>query len=1048
MTKPSRFLFALLFSLIALALSPPVFAQAMRSIAVQVTHVIPGGNGIIDNNDQYVRISIDGQQSGERDLTHCSEGTLNFEACQTFEQGGVAFEVVENEVREVRDVLACKKPVRVVIEQFERGNSITDPNDDHVLTAILDFDPDNPPSPGPPFLCIVGGGGGVCFNVTVNNPLGGPPDSDGDGLLDVWELQGFDVDCDGTMTRGVDVFLHEMGVSPNHKDLLLEMSWFDGDQPTSLDVEKVQRAFALAPIDAGGIPNPDGLPGINLIVDAGNTIDPVREDVIGTNLGINARGGNNLGNPAGAPGQMFAAPGSIEELLALVGTLQESPRKGLFRYMLFGPTWDAGVGGLTATGPGGQSDVIYLGLQNAAAIMHEFGHSLGLQHGGNEPNNCKPNHFSVMNYSYGTIDGIPWTDPVTSGGLTHFFVDFAPSLIPVEALSQNVRIPLVPEPPPSTTHLPALIEFNLDEEYDLLQTTQQLLPRHQIIFTDGTGSVTRAPVNDPVNWNGSKDPDPRFDDDGDPVNNLDLGVLDDVDLDIHPNIQSCADNNLGLTVLNPVDEWSIIQLQPATVTGGLLELTTVNTEPLPTPEEIEQNRALLERADLVLDVVAEPLPARVGSTLFVDALITNQGPNPAVLSELRVTVPAGVEVVGLSTDCFEVAPSLVECDLGTLLRGEPRAIEVELEIGPNQTGMRREILLQALHLAGADTAPENNTAVIPLHVVPGFASFEDPARPWVRSWTQPPEAFPPSSSASDGEASIAVSCGYSHVESPKFDTTEWEVTGDVLAVDVLVPAAQSNPSWVGDVSLAFDLPALNLHNVFIGQQGLSALPRGVYSRVAFSLPAFVVEALKGDYPDAKFRFGVNVASCLAPFLLDNLRFEGNVEPRTTFHDDPGGGGAVVSVGALTFDVFGDWSSNVTLATDPATKSQGTASLAFDAAPWVELQSRLLTAAELQAVSSSFSIDVRVPALPANPDWVGQLLVFADCPSAELYSQFAGQAPLYPSFDEEFDAVQMSLPPHIEAALASAPSDCTVRLGFALNEHLGVFRVDNAGFVTP
>lgn len=35
----------------------------------------------------------------------------------------------------------------------------------------------------------------------------------------------------------------------------------------------------------------------------------------------------------------------------------------------------------------------------AGTLMHEFGHSLGLRHGGDEDNNCKPNYVSVMNYS-------------------------------------------------------------------------------------------------------------------------------------------------------------------------------------------------------------------------------------------------------------------------------------------------------------------------------------------------------------------------------------------------------------------------------------------------------------------------------------------------------------------------------------------------------------------------------------------------------------------------------------------------------------------------
>ena len=38
--------------------------------------------------------------------------------------------------------------------------------------------------------------------------------------------------------------------------------------------------------------------------------------------------------------------------------------------------------------------------QQAAVIMHELGHNLGLRHGGNEDTNYKPNYWSTMNYLY------------------------------------------------------------------------------------------------------------------------------------------------------------------------------------------------------------------------------------------------------------------------------------------------------------------------------------------------------------------------------------------------------------------------------------------------------------------------------------------------------------------------------------------------------------------------------------------------------------------------------------------------------------------------
>ena len=53
------------------------------------------------------------------------------------------------------------------------------------------------------------------------------------------------------------------------------------------------------------------------------------------------------------------------------------------------------------------SSMINLGVNfQAATIMHEFGHNLGLRHGGNEDQNYKPNYYSIMNYMY-QLSGLP-----------------------------------------------------------------------------------------------------------------------------------------------------------------------------------------------------------------------------------------------------------------------------------------------------------------------------------------------------------------------------------------------------------------------------------------------------------------------------------------------------------------------------------------------------------------------------------------------------------------------------------------------------------------
>ena len=100
-------------------------------------------------------------------------------------------------------------------------------------------------------------------------------DQDGDGLFDQWGIHGVDTDLDGT----IDIDLLRFCPSPVHKDLFLELDWVAGQEPTKAAIAALKEAFAAAPISAGGTLNPDGQPGIRLLVDTGGLTDPNgRED--------------------------------------------------------------------------------------------------------------------------------------------------------------------------------------------------------------------------------------------------------------------------------------------------------------------------------------------------------------------------------------------------------------------------------------------------------------------------------------------------------------------------------------------------------------------------------------------------------------------------------------------------------------------------------------------------------------------------------------------------------------------------------------------------
>ncbi len=196
-------------------------------------------------------------------------------------------------------------------------------------------------------------------------------DTDGDGL------------GDGAEARVIPPLgLPGFGVSPRHKDLLLELDWV-GAAPASrvspLATEVLRQNFARAPV-----PNPDGSPGVHLVIDDGG-------------LG----GGSGLGVDP-----VWGCDWSLQNPPAEVVAGLAPERRGVFYHSLSVGSFDCPQFGLALIdGP----FLVFAGDQSAFGIaeplveagiwQHEFGHNLGLLHGGDVNTNCKPNYPSVMNYN-------------------------------------------------------------------------------------------------------------------------------------------------------------------------------------------------------------------------------------------------------------------------------------------------------------------------------------------------------------------------------------------------------------------------------------------------------------------------------------------------------------------------------------------------------------------------------------------------------------------------------------------------------------------------
>lgn len=212
-------------------------------------------------------------------------------------------------------------------------------------------------------------------------------DSDEDGLPDSWEKNGIFIDDDNI----VDLDLPGLGARWDHKDIFIEIDYMDSSgshnhKPWNGAIEDVKRAFANAPVS-----NPDNTNGIKLHVLIDQAVP--HKDKIDWNDFFQIK-------------QIHFGTKQDQDNQNKKNILDA--KKLVYHYCLFAHLQKDG----TYSGSGeliGNDFMVTLGAfsgstgdrgEQAATFMHELGHNLGLEHGGGDDQNFKPNYLSIMNYMF------------------------------------------------------------------------------------------------------------------------------------------------------------------------------------------------------------------------------------------------------------------------------------------------------------------------------------------------------------------------------------------------------------------------------------------------------------------------------------------------------------------------------------------------------------------------------------------------------------------------------------------------------------------------
>lgn len=240
-------------------------------------------------------------------------------------------------------------------------------------------------------------------------------DTDGDGLLDCWENDGIDFDGDSV----IDLELYDVDgngtiaasedADPQHKDLYLEIDWMAQHQPNATAIADVVTSFANSPVT-----NPDAVTGVDLHVQTDEQAVVHNNDLAFTPCTPPA-----TGSVADYDQVKNISFGTSDERADANSSKILNAKRCMSHYALWVHNLNRLGGTSGCSELPGNDFVVSLGSwtqvsghgvgstnEQEGTFMHEFGHNLGLRHGGGDNINYKPNYLSVMSYSR-QIEGMP-----------------------------------------------------------------------------------------------------------------------------------------------------------------------------------------------------------------------------------------------------------------------------------------------------------------------------------------------------------------------------------------------------------------------------------------------------------------------------------------------------------------------------------------------------------------------------------------------------------------------------------------------------------------